>query len=154
MKRILPLLTLAALVLVLHSAFRSRGSVPSAPTLYDTIVALDARWEDAYNHCKMEVMEELISEDLEFYHDQGGLLTSKQKLNEALKNNICGKVKRELKQGSIEVYEIKGFGAVEMGMHGFLPSNSTGPADHYAKFVHVWKRQNGKWQITRVVSLH
>ena len=122
-------------------------------SLYDSIVSMDARWEDAYNNCKLDVMEELISEDLEFYHDQGGLMTSKQKLNEALKNNICGKVKRQLKAGSIEVYPIAGYGAVEMGQHGFYSVGGTG-ADHFAKFVHIWKRTNGQWQITRVISLH
>ncbi|MBT1705162.1 nuclear transport factor 2 family protein [Chryseosolibacter indicus] len=123
-------------------------------SLYDSIVSMDATWEDAYNNCKLDVMEELISEDLEFYHDQGGLLTSKSKLNEALKNNICGKVKRVLKQGSIEVYEIKGYGAVEMGLHGFMNINQKGFPDHYAKFIHLWKRENNKWRITRVISLH
>jgi hypothetical protein len=49
------------------------------------------------------VQEHIISENLEFYHDQGGLLTSKTKLIAALKNNICGKVTRELLKGSIEV---------------------------------------------------
>jgi len=124
-------------------------------TLYDSIVAMDKLWEDAYNHCKMDVMEAIISEDLEFYHDQGGLLTSKQKLNEALQQNICGKVNRKLKPGSVEVYPIKGYGAVEMGMHGFYNSKEKIPNDiHYAKFVHIWKRENGTWRITRVISLH
>lgn len=123
-------------------------------SLYDSIVMMDKKWEDAYNNCKLDVMEEIISEDLEFYHDQGGLTTSKKKLNEALKNNICGKVRRELKHGSIEVYEIKGYGAVEMGLHGFTGINQQGSPDHFAKFVHIWKRENGKWMITRVISLH
>jgi hypothetical protein len=124
-------------------------------TLYDSIVAMDKLWEDAYNHCKMDVMEAIISEDLEFYHDQGGLLTSKQKLNEALQQNICGKVNRKLKPGSVEVYPIKGYGAVEMGMHGFYNSKEKIPNDiHYAKFVHIWKREIGTWRITRVISLH
>jgi ketosteroid isomerase-like protein len=148
----------AALVTLLFAmGFQSRGPAkPKTPgmSLYDSIVAMDKKWEDAYNNCKLEVMEELISEDLEFYHDQGGLMTSKKKLNEALKNNICGKVKRELKSGSIEVYEIKGYGAVEMGLHGFLNINQQGPPDHYSKFVHLWKREGGSWKITRVISLH
>jgi ketosteroid isomerase-like protein len=127
---------------------------PEEMSLYDSIVAMDALWEDAYNNCKLDVMEEIISEDLEFYHDQGGLMTSKQKLNEALKNNICGKVRRELKAGSLEVYPIKGYGAVEMGMHGFYSSKEKPQQLHYAKFVHLWKRENGKWRITRVISLH
>src|SRR5215213_656318 len=73
-------------------------------SLADTILMMDGIWEDAYNNCKLDVMDEVISEDLEFYHDQGGLITSKQKLNEALKANICGKVKRQLKKGSLEVH--------------------------------------------------
>lgn len=140
--------------------FTSEKSNPSktsnalAMSLYDSIVAMDAKWENAYNKCILADMEELISEDLEFYHDQGGLLTSKQKLNEALKNNICGKVKRVLKEGSIEVYEIKGYGAVEMGWHGFMNINQQGQPGHYSKFVHIWKRENNHWRITRVISLH
>jgi hypothetical protein len=111
MKKLSIILSLTLITFLGISGFRTTpDSTKNPPTLYDTIVALDSRWEDAYNNCKMNVMEELISEDLEFYHDQGGLMTSKQKLNEALTNNICGKVKRELKKGSIEVYEIKGFG--------------------------------------------
>lgn len=157
MKKISLLLTISCCALLMSTGFvpefNHERSIAS-PSLYDTIVALDTQWEDAYNNCKLDVMEELISEDLEFYHDRGGLLTSKQKLNEALKNNICGKVRRKLKEGSIEVYEIKGYGAVEMGLHGFTNINHTGAPDHYSKFVHIWKKDGDKWQITRVISLH
>jgi hypothetical protein len=126
----------------------------SPTSLYDSIASMDAMWEDAYNNCKLDVMEEIISEDLEFYHDQGGLMTSKQKLNEALKLNICGKVTRALKKGSLEVYPIKGYGAVEMGLHSFRNSKEINPQPHYSKFVHIWKKEKGKWRITRVISLH
>ena len=158
MKKLSILIAISVAALIFTSATFRLALSPveyTAPiSLYDSIVAMDAMWEDAYNNCKLEVMEEIISEDLEFYHDQGGLLTSKQKLNEALKNNICGKVKRVLKKGSIEVYAIKGYGAVEMGQHGFLNINDEGSPDHYSKFIHIWKRDNGKWRITRVISLH
>lgn len=157
MRRISIVLAMSFLMLFISASFKFQsdtGRDRGPMSLYDTIVAMDELWEDAYNNCRLDVMEELISEDLEFYHDQGGLLTSKQKLNEAFKNNICGKVKRELKKGSIEVYEIKGYGAVEMGQHGFLNADQEGPPDHYSKFVHIWKREKNKWQITRVISLH
>lgn len=158
MKKLSILFAISVAALIFTSAtFRLALSPVDDTTpisLYDSIVAMDAMWEDAYNNCKLEVMEELISEDLEFYHDQGGLLTSKQKLNEALKNNICGKVQRVLKNGSIEVYAIKGYGAVEMGQHGFVNINAQGPPDHYSKFIHIWKRDQDKWRITRVISLH
>jgi len=127
---------------------------PSSPELYAEILRMDSIWEDSYNHCKMDVQEQIISEDLEFYHDAGGLLTSKTKLIEALKNNICGKVTRELLKGSIEVYPIKDYGAVEMGYHRFHNINDTDQNSHFARFVHLWKKENGVWKITRVISLH
>lgn len=127
---------------------------PSSLELYAEIVRMDSIWEDSYNHCKMEVQEQIISENLEFYHDLTGLLTSKTQLIAALKNNICGKVTRELLKGSIEVYPIKDYGAVEMGYHRFHNINDTDQNSHFARFVHIWKKENGAWKITRVISLH
>jgi len=158
MKHLSIFLSLSVLAVLVLSSFMKvfiSPEVENIPTsLYDSIATMDAKWEDAYNNCKLDVMEEIISEDLEFYHDQGGLMTSKQKLNEALKNNICGKVTRQLKEGSLEVYPIKGYGAVEMGLHAFHNKKEPGLEIHYSKFVHIWKRDNGKWRITRVISLH
>ncbi len=36
------------------------------------------------------------ADDLEFYHDKSGLSSGRQGLVEGVKNNICGKVTREL----------------------------------------------------------
>jgi len=127
---------------------------PESKELYDTIVRMDSIWEDSYNHCKTDVQDQLISDDLEFFHDQGGVIKSKAQLMAAYKNNICGKVTRELMKGSIEVYPIKDYGAVEMGYHRFHSINDTGPNSKFARFVHIWKKENGHWRITRVISLH
>ena len=126
---------------------------PESKELYDSIVHMDSVWEDSYNNCKLNVQEQIISDDLEFYHDRSGVLTSKKTLIEALKNNICGKVTRELLKGSIEVYPINNYGAVEMGYHRFHSKNDTG-TPHYARFIHIWHHENGQWRITRVISLH
>ncbi len=74
---------------------------------------------NAYNTCNMELQADFYADDIEFYHDQGGLMTSKQELLDAIRTNICGKVTRELVKGSIEVYPIGTYGAVEMGFHNF-----------------------------------
>lgn len=122
---------------------------------YNSIVSLDSLFFDAYNHCKMAVMDSLMSEDLEFYHDQGGFSNSKRQTMEAVEKNICGKVTRELLKGSIEVYQINGYGAIEMGFHAFHNSQEKGPAtSHFSKFVHIWRLYNNRWRITRVISLH
>ncbi len=121
--------------------------------MYDTIVYLDSVLFEGYNTCKLDRFEKYFSEHIEFYHDKGGLTTSKKELIESLKNNICGKVTRELIKGSIEVYPIPGYGAVQMGSHRFhnIRENST---SRIGKFVHTWHRENGVWKITRVISLH
>jgi hypothetical protein len=126
---------------------------PESKELYDSIVRMDSVWEDSYNHCKMDVQEQIFSEDLEFYHDRGGVSTSKKGLIEALKKNICGKVTRELLKGSIEVYPIHDYGAVEMGYHRFHNINERSTS-RFARFIHIWRRENGQWKITRVISLH
>ena len=99
-------------------------------------------------------MDSIISDDLEFYHAQGGLNTSKAEILAAMEKNICNKVTRILKKGSIEVYPIKDYGAVEMGLHGFHNNQEPDVPSHFSKFVHIWKKENGKWKLTRVISLH
>ena len=126
---------------------------PESKELYNSIVHMDSVWADSYNNCKMEVQDLLISDDLEFYHDRTGIMTSKTALIEALKNNICGKVTRELLEGSIEVYPINNYGAVEMGYHRFH-NKIESTTSNYARFVHIWHPENGQWKMTRVISLH
>lgn len=122
---------------------------------YNSIVYLDSIFFDAYNHCNLPVMDSLLAEDLEFYHDKGGFSNSKKETMEAVKKNICGKVTRELLKGSIEVYEINGYGAVEIGFHGFHNNQEKEVGKtHFSKFVHIWRFQNNTWKLTRVISLH
>jgi len=96
----------------------------------------------------------LIAEDLEFYHDQGGLSTSKADILAAMKTNICGKVRRELVAGSIEVSPIPGFGAVQLGMHKFYNNQEPEAISKPSRFVTLWKQTGDTWQMTRVISLH
>lgn len=128
---------------------------PVDKNLYDTIVYLDSVLFEAYNTCKLDRFEKYFSEDIEFYHDKGGLTTSKKEIIEALKKKICGKVTRELIKGSIEVYPIRGYGAVQIGNHRFHNNQEpAGTPSHIGKFVHTWQHKNGEWKITRVISLH
>lgn len=135
--------------------FKGAAYVPDSKPLYDSIVHMDSVLFDAYNVCDLTTMASCFSEDIEFYHDQGGLMTSKDSIMAATEKNICGRVKRVLIAGSIEVYPIKGYGAVETGQHYFINNSEPGPRHpKIGKFVHTWKNENGHWRITRVISLH
>lgn len=122
--------------------------------LYDTIIELDDIYFTAYNNCDMEKQAELYAEDLEFYHDKGGLSTSKQEILESIEKNICGKVMRELVKGSIEVHEIPGFGAVQIGMHKFHNKQEPDAISKASKFITIWRNNDDEWKISRVISLH
>jgi len=144
-----------ATIIVLASSFRiSETHQSEEKELYATIIALDSVFFTAYNNCDLQTQDKLISEDLEFYHDQGGLNTSKSDLMAAMEKNICGKVKRELVKGSIEVSEIPGFGAAQIGMHKFYNNQEPNAISKPSRFVTLWKKTDKSWQMTRVISLH
>ncbi len=127
---------------------------PADQELYETIVSLDKKLFDAYNSCDMETQAALYSEDIEFFHDKGGLSTSKEKLLLALKNNICYKTTRTLIKGSIEVYPIKDYGAIEIGYHTFNDKKTPEIKSKASRFILVWKKTDDNWTVTRVISLH
>lgn len=124
--------------------------VPDSRELYDTIVHMDSVLFTAYNSCDLPVMSDCFSEDIEFYHDKGGLMTDKDSIMAATKRNICGKVTRVLIKGSIEVYPIAGYGAVQMGRHYFINSQEPAPEKPaIGRFVHTGKTKAEKWRLTR-----
>ena len=116
------------------------------------ITALDAEIFDAYNKCDLAKFGSFLAEDLEFYHDQGGLSVGRQATVEAVKNNICGKVHRYLVPGTLAVYPLKGYGAVEIGIHRFRHPGHPEDGAGDAKFVTLWQNKDGAWKVTRVIS--
>ncbi|MDF1549515.1 MAG: nuclear transport factor 2 family protein [Bacteroidales bacterium] len=128
---------------------------PADIELYNTIASMDSVFWDAYNSCDIELQSKLYAGDIEFYHDQAGLITSRQTILDATKSNICGKIKRELVKGSIEVYPLRGFGAVEIGEHKFYKLDDTSDSPPQAgKFIFIWQLENTEWTIKRIISLH
>ena len=127
---------------------------PKSQELYNTIVHMDSVYFNAYNTCDMDKQAAIYADSIEFYHDGGGLETSKTALLAAIKANICDKVTRVLVKGSIEVYPIPGFGAVEIALHRFINHAENDHLSQPDRFIIVWRHRNNEWQITRVISLH
>lgn len=143
------------------ATLQTTGYTPDSKLLYDSIVHMDSILFAAYNVCDLTTMAACFSEDIEFYHDKGGLMTNKDSIMAATKKYVCGKVTRVLIPGSVEVYPIANFGAIEMGQHYFINNEEPKTAQHHiGKFVHTWKKEGplvsggGKWKLTRVISLH
>jgi hypothetical protein len=165
--RSLPMLILI-FVLPGASAFAQSGQ----SNLFAIMQALDTELFAAANHCDYEKLTAMVDENLEFYHDQAGLMVGRQAFLDAVKHNTCGVMVRELVPGTLQVYPIKDYGAIEMGVHRFHhpghekefpaakelgmtrfldPGAPEWPVGE-AKFLHIWQQKDGKWKLTRVVS--
>jgi ketosteroid isomerase-like protein len=128
-------------------------SIQSQAELDKAITTLDAALFDSYNRCDLEKFATFFVDDVEFYHDQGGVTLGRAALTESVKKNICGKTARELVPGTLQVYYMKGYGAVEMGVHRFHhPGHEDTEGVGEGKFIHLWQYKDGAWKITRAIS--
>ena len=123
--------------------------------LTQAIGALDTAVFDAFNSCsdpaQLAKHAAYFDEAVEFYHDNGGVTWTRDEMIGRTRANVCGHYRRVLVPGTLQVFPIKGFGAIAQGTHRFCALSATecpGEAD----FVMVWRERDGQWQITRVLS--
>lgn len=57
-------------------------------------------------------------------------------------------------EGSLEVYPVNNYGAVEVGVHRFYKKTEGQPDKlvEIAKFTQVWKKDPSGWKLARVLS--
>ncbi|MGN6152768.1 MAG: nuclear transport factor 2 family protein [Lysobacteraceae bacterium] len=151
-----------AIVLLAATAMAGESPAPpaspnaaAAPSLLETISALDAATFDAFNHCdqpgQLDRHAGFFSENVEFYHDTGGVTWNRADMLANTRKYVCGHFTRELVPGTLVVYPIKGFGAIEQGTHRFCQVDG-GQCDGLADFTIVWHDTGTTWEITRVLS--
>ena len=148
--RVLPLLGL----LIVSICAGAQKPVPAAEqkALTETVTALDTKLFDAYNHCDLATLGAMVSDDLEFYHDQTGLMVGKAPFLASIQKYICGKVERTLVAGSLEAYPLKDYGAVQFGVHRFHHPGHPEEGEGEARFVSLWQNKDGVWKLARVIS--
>ena len=149
-----PSALLLTILLAVSAPQATAQSAPAPEDLSRTLAALDGALFDSFNRCDLEKFASFFAEDVEFYHDKGGLTLSSKSLVESVRNNICGKVRREVVAGSVEAHPIPGYGGVQIGAHRFYELGAkpgAGPVGE-AKFIHLWQHRDGAWKITRVIS--
>lgn len=140
----------------------AEAQVPSSSTLYQEIMALDSiLFEVSFNQCHTAVLAGLVAEDFEFYHDQSGITEGKADFINSIKQNICAldyRPERRLYKGSTEIYTFKNngevYGALQRGVHAFY-AHEPGKEPYLtstALFTHLWVREQGHWQLKRVLS--
>lgn len=132
--------------------------------IYQTLKSHDSLlFTISFNQCKLSAIENIMAEDLEFYHDKSGITNSKEEFMTVMKNGICNpsnksKARRELVKGSLQVFPLydngKLYGAIQQGEHRFYESYDGKPekAGSLAKFSHLWLKNDNNWILKRVYS--
>jgi hypothetical protein len=148
------IITTAIFINVMGSANAQTGDVQTSDAaLYTEIAHLDSVLFNAFNTRNIEQFKSLFTEDLEFYHDKGGLTNYDHTVNFLKDVSKPGNdLRRDLVKGSLEVYPIPGYGAMEIGTHTFCHTENGKQDCGTFKFVQIWQKKDGKWKISRVVS--
>lgn len=141
----------------------SMAQLNPTDSLYQVVAMHDSLLYDAaFNIRDGEELKKYLSDDLEFYHDKGGLIaTSNNDLiigfNRNWEKMRAGQKKfqrRELIKGSIEIFSLAGFGAMVIGKHNFYEyyDNEEEVFDSTAQYITIWHNADGQWKAKRIVS--
>lgn len=118
--------------------------------LFDDLARMDSElFNAAFVACDAARFRAIFTDDAEFYHDRHGASFGEA----ARAMPVCPReigVTRTLVPGSLEVYPMAGYGAIQVGKHVFAKAGE--PGAEIAQFVHLWKREGEKWRLARVLS--
>ena len=121
--------------------------------LHDEILEMDRILFDAFNSCDIQTMASVFADDLEFFHDTGGLSGHESTMKVTFENcqRNLGLV-RTLDVDTVAVYPIKGYGAIQEGRHTFCHLEDGETDCGTFRFLHIWRQSGPQWQLSRVVS--
>jgi len=134
------------------------AAVAFADDAEQAVRAADARYWQAYNACDMRTMGELLTDDVEFYHDRTGLTASKPAVLDSLRKGPCADpashLRREAIDASVRFHPLAGGFALLSGTHRFYVLQDGKPEhlDGQAEFTNVWQSVNGQWRMRRILS--
>jgi hypothetical protein len=123
--------------------------------VYKEIMRQDSILFTAFNLRDFATFQSMFSPDLEFYQDRTGFTGYAWNMENFKKHFVDSALftRRELVEGSLEVYPLAGYGAVEIGVHRFYGlSGGQEKLEATAKFVALWQQKGDRWQITREIS--
>jgi Domain of unknown function (DUF4440) len=121
--------------------------------LFNEIAYMDSVMFEAFNTRNMAKFKALFTEDLEWFQDNNGLVPYKT-VFENFENTFKKpfKLTRQLVPGSLEVHPVKDYGAIEIGVHQFRHIENGKEEVGTFKFVMIWQKKDGLWQISRIIS--
>lgn len=131
-------------------------SVPLTSTaLTATIATLDSALFSAFNAHDAAALGTWFTPDLEFYHDKGGLAdydSTMAGFGRMFGQPTTADMRRELVSGTLEVYPLGDFGALEVCMHRFCHTENGKEECGTFKNIMVWREDSTGWKVSRVIS--
>ena len=138
------------------------ATLPEPAQLTAEIQARDLELFDVmFEQCAPEKLRALVTDDLEFYHDKGGLMRGGDafvaqyaKNCEAAKKPDAWRSRRKVVEGSFDVDPVPGHGAIATGEHRFYERQGEGAEKLVgrARFAIVWQRTADGWRMSRALS--
>ncbi|WP_428224963.1 hypothetical protein [Flavobacterium sp.] len=126
------------------------------------IKSLDKEFWSDYNNCQIATLKNHLDEQIEFYHDKGGMLVGADNLVNSIKKNLCSvknyKIRREVLPNTenFSILRNQGiiYGVIYSGEHLFYLTLEEKKefADGRAKFLHLWILENNHWKMKRILS--
>ena len=91
------------------------------------VLGLDSTFWQHYNNCNIDAMRSFFTDDIEFYHDKGGILNGLDNFLSTSKRNLCSndnfRLRRDAVAGSVKIFPMKEgdklYGAILSGQHVF-----------------------------------
>ena len=122
--------------------------------LFETITRMDRHLCVVFNAHNVDRLMEMTTKDLEFYQDTDGLKGYQQCYDDFKKVFTANTdLRRELVDGSIEVYPIKDYGALEVGQHRFCHTENGQEECTVLKFTMLWQKSDDSWKIARIFNV-
>ena len=149
MKYVISSLLLVGLFLIPRSS-----QAQEKTELYNTIAQMDSVLFDAFNNHELKILQDVFAPNTEFYHDRDGLSDYQTTMNNFKRVFVATPdLHRELVAGTLEVYPLPGYGALETGKHRFTVTQNGQKVTAVYKFTFIWQYKNDRWQVTRAISV-
>ena len=158
------LVTLICLGFIVGTASGGPRAGPAqSQALQDEIAAMDLKlFAAGFDTCDIAALATMVTDDFEFFHDKDGLSsTSGAQFVKAIEGTCARqktgedyRARRELVAGSLQVYPLNNYGAIEIGRHRFyqlLPGEPEKLVE-VSQFTNVWKKDETGWKLARVLS--
>lgn len=147
------LICLLLFSLMIKGSAQEPAKATEKQMLFREISRMDSLLFLAFNTRNIVSLQEYFTTDLEVYQDNTGLRNYAQTVDaftELFRKDYI--LTRSLVKGSMEVYPIRDYGAIQTGSHEFSHMENGRLESAVFKFTHIWQKTEKGWKIRRLIT--